>query len=101
MEWRAQALAMHASGDPVGKIARVLCVSRDRVSRLVDPAYATKRAAQVRARRTILGRRSDRPRRPEVTEGEGIIIKERCDGSRISLPRVRWLERPMPEARPA
>ncbi|MBS9476213.1 hypothetical protein KIP89_03745 [Ancylobacter sp. VKM B-3255] len=92
---------MHASGDPVGRIARVLGVSRDRVSRLLDPTYAAKRAAQVKARRAIHGRPIDRARRPEISEGEGTIVKERGDGSRISLPRVRWLERPMPEGRSA
>lgn len=100
MTWHAEAISMHAAGEPAGRIARILGVTRDRVSRLVDPTYAERRAAQVRANRKLKPR-SDRPRPLEIVPTERSVVRELWDGTRVSLPRVRWLERPIPnEAQP-
>jgi hypothetical protein len=99
MTWQAEAISMHRAGEPADRIARVLGVTRDRVCRLVDPTYAERRAAQVRASREFK-HRSDRPRPPEILPTERTVVRELWDGTRVSLPRVRWLERPMPESRP-
>lgn len=99
--WHGEAIFMRAEGVPVGKIARIFGVTRDRVLRVVDPTYADKRAAQIRANRVRNPVRSDRPQRPEIVPTERSVVRELWDGTRVSLPRVRWLERPIPnEAQP-
>lgn len=98
--WQELARSLRAQGESITAIARTCGVSKDRVQRAIDPTYAAKRAAQVRARRAQQPERSDmrcRPRRPEIIPTEKTVVRERCDGTRISLPRVLWLERQMPD----
>lgn len=94
--WQQLARSLREQGENIAAIARVCGVSRDRVQRAVDPTYADKRAAQVQARRAQRPQQSSMPSRPEILPTEKTVVREHCDGTRISLPRVLWLERQTP-----
>ena len=74
-----------------------LGVSIDRASRVLDPTYAARRAKSIRLNRVHVAV-CDREQHHAVTPTARSIVKELSDGTRISLPRVAWLERPMPGA---
>lgn len=99
MTWQTQARALHAKGVRPATIARDLGVSKELVYRLLIAGYAERRAEKARAWRARNPERNQRYRgssAPEILPTETTVVKERCDGTRISLPRVMWLERPDP-----
>jgi len=95
--WHDEALQLRAGGMSIKNIGLRLGVTIDRVSRVVDPTYAARKARTLRLNRIQNGR-CKRVQRREITTSERSIVKELSDGTRISLPRVAWLERPMPGA---
>lgn len=100
MSWEEEARRRRAAGEKITPISIALGISRYRILCATDPEFSAKRAEQVRhTRRPERYRARPEPVRPEIVATERTIVKEMCDGTRISLPRVAWLERPLPEVR--
>lgn len=96
-DWQDEARALHTHGMSLTAISRKLDVSWTRVRCLLDPSYAEARNVRSAvARRAARPSRSYQSTRPQPEPTERSIIRVMCDGTRISLPRVAWLERPMP-----
>lgn len=96
--WHEEGRALFAEGMKPRAIGLRLGVSADRVCRALDPGYAAHRNELSRKNRTGRPRHRQEAERPPILATERTVVKELWDGRRISLPRVAWLERPMPGA---
>lgn len=94
--WREKARQLHRKGETVAAIARQINLSAQAVRGAIDPEHNERRAEMRRAR---LRHEREIAVKPALTDTPRSIVKEQPDGTQISLPRVTWLERPMPGAR--
>ncbi len=95
-DWHGEAHALFAEGMKPIVIARQLGVSKERVCRVIDPGYAARRNELKRNNRIGRPQRRYTKPQPQISGTNRSVVKELWDGTRISLPRVAWLDRPMP-----